>query len=209
MKRLCAATLWCGIVVFLGSAALAHAAEWRFPLGLSYIGGLDDVADLYKDNIDRSTAYTVSDTLTLPVGIAFQPYLEFEGGMGVGMGVGPAQVVLIRGKDGSPDYSFYNVPVSAELRYSFLPGGGISPYLRGGVLYHIADGDYLESSSVGFVARAGMELSRKGSRRWGIEVSVDTAELTFTRYSSSSGATRKSSEKIRPLGFSVSLFIVL
>jgi outer membrane protein W len=80
---------------------------------------------------------------------------------------------------GNDDADFFSVPVNTNLRYSFLPKKNISPYVRAGVSYNIASGDYVESSKVGFLGALGIEFSRKKAVGWGFEVGYDSSEIEF------------------------------
>ncbi|MBN1905672.1 MAG: outer membrane beta-barrel protein [Deltaproteobacteria bacterium] len=168
MKKKLVFFLFVFMVSNFGICALTYAGEWRFPVGLSYFSGLDDIGDILEDN--ETSGYTTADITVIPVGITFRPYYEFENGMGVGMDFGPTMLT-------TGDIDFFNFPINATFRYSFNHDGNTSPYLRAGVSYNIVSGDYKEGSNPGIFAAAGIELMRTKMIGFGIEVAYDSSEI--------------------------------
>jgi hypothetical protein len=204
---------YCGCIslFFLYAAVSAQAApEWRFPVGLSYVSGIQDVKDLYVENLERD-GYSVDEEYNVPVGIAFQPYLQMDNGLGYGLAIGPMSMVLTSVVD------FYNFPIGADVRYTFVNSSEVSPYVRGGLRYNIASGDYVESSSPGLFAAVGLEFLRKKPLSMGVELSYDSSQVEFKKYYRSylysdyyydyygivEGRT-----KIKPCGFMFSLYAI-
>lgn len=144
----------------------ATAGEWRIPFGLSYVGGASKFLDQVEDNLE-SEGYT-TDTFIWPVGLTVQPYYEFDFGLGAGFGVGP--LVMLAG-----DADATLLPVNACLRYAFMPKAKLTPYLRTGLSYIVASGDYIEGSSPGFVAAVGMEFLRHKRVGVGVEIGYDSS----------------------------------
>lgn len=181
-----------------------EAADWRFPVGLTYINGFGDVVDLYEDNLEAE-GYIVDTSLEFPVGISFQPYVQLDNGVRFGAGVGP--IAFIGG-----DASFYDIPINVNAGYIFFPSANISPYVRGGLMYHIAGGDYVEGTSPGLFGGIGVEFSRKKSVSFGVELSYDTSEIEFEKYSSDSyyywNSDKSGTEDIKPYGLMFSIFVV-
>ena len=141
------------IVVILFAISPAMAADWRFPLGLTYPSGLEDVVDIYDDNLEAE-GYSV-DWDRYPIGISFHPYVQFDSGFGIGGSVGPIMLIL-----SDEDADFFAVPVGLDARYTFIPGASISPYIRVGGRTHLASGDYVEGTTPGFFAAIGLEFLR-------------------------------------------------
>jgi len=127
--------------------------------------------DRYEKNI-VAEGYGVSSAEGPPIGLMFQPYYQFPSGLGVGVGLGPMMIVM-------GDRSFLDVPVSVDARYSFIPDGNISPYIRTGVKKHIVSGDYVNGSSVGVFGGAGVEFFRKKRVGMGIEFLIDKSNVEF------------------------------
>ncbi len=99
------------------------------------------------------------------------------------------------------DADFFNVPISIDGRFLFIADGAVSPYVRGGVSYNIASGDYVDSSSVGFLGGVGVEFLRDRAVGFGFEISYDTSEVDLDDWK---GGT----ESVQPRGFMVSVFAV-
>jgi hypothetical protein len=186
-------------LILLISSSYASATDWRFPFGLTYAGNFTKVVDLYKDNLEAE-GYDVDTKFVLPVGLTFQPYVEFDFGLGIGAGFGPIMFITT-----NQDKDFFNVPINMNLRYSFIPKGDISPYVRGGISYNIASGDYRDKSKPGPFGAVGVEFSRKKPVGFGFEVGYDASTITFDDLNSNSTDATKD---IKPIGFFASIFAI-
>jgi hypothetical protein len=239
--RFCRIMLGCFIVI-LSSASLAQAeVDWRFPVGLTYITGLNDIKDQYKDNI-RAEGYEVDELFNWPVGITFNPYVEFDYGLCIGGGIGPFSVIMInkmysgtRDIDSSYKTSdssrrdYFCIPVNLNVGYSFLPKASISPYIKAGIAYPVAWGDYIQGRSVGFLGAVGVEFMRKRMVGIGIEIAVDTSTVSvddiptpiYQAYpvvpptgaivdpgDTVSKLVKIETKDIKPIGTSLSIFVV-
>jgi hypothetical protein len=193
------------VVVLLFASGSSNAAEWRFPLGLTYVSGFKDVVDNYKNNL-RERGYTVTESFNLPVGFSFQPYVQFENGLGIGAGIGPFMFAMF---SGAGDYDFYAVPVNVNVRFTFLPKANISPYIRAGGSYHIAGGDFVKESKPGFLGGIGIEFFRTKRVGLGLEASYNSSEITFEKDKRVSGILNtKGEENIKPSSFMFSIFAI-
>ncbi|WP_455203171.1 hypothetical protein, partial [Kaarinaea lacus] len=67
------------ILLMTGFTQSTWAGQWRFPIAISYIGGINDVADLYDANITQESGVEV-DSFGIPIGLNFHPYYEFDSG---------------------------------------------------------------------------------------------------------------------------------
>ena len=161
------------VMVILFASTPAMAADWRFPLGLTYASGIEDVVDTYEDNLEEE-GYTVYDTDYWPVGISFHPYVEFDIGLGVGASIGPSMMIY-------GDTDFFAVPVGLDARYTFIPRASVSPYVRVGGRTHLASGDYVEGTTPGFFGAIGLEFLRDRSVSMGVEISTDKSEIELER----------------------------
>ncbi len=170
----------------------APAADWRFPLGFTYSNSFKDVVDLHEDNVG------VNSDWGWPVGLSFHPYVEFDNGVGFGIGIGPAQLISTSGTDGD----FFNLPVNANLRYTFIRKADISPYIRGGVTYNIASGDFVEKSKIGPFGAVGVEFARRRPVGFGLEIGYDASKIEFE------DKTNDSTKSIKPIGFMASIFVI-
>lgn len=148
--------------------------DWRFPVGLTYLGGMQDMADYAEDKLNGDT------DLFLPIGLSFAPYYEFAHGSRIGFDLGPGTIITVEKQygDGS-DTLFWGVPVGLSYGFTFIPRASVSPYARIGFKYYIAGGDWLDKSSPGLFAAAGVEFLRKKAIAVGFEVGYDNAEVEF------------------------------
>ena len=64
--------------------------------------------------------------------------------------------------------------VGASIGYNFAPNADVSPYVRAGVIHHIASGDYESSSNPGLLVAAGLDFQRLT-----IEVAFDDSDVEF------------------------------
>ncbi|MFA5073054.1 MAG: outer membrane beta-barrel protein [Nitrospirota bacterium] len=186
------------IVVLLLICNFAYAGQWRFPVGVAYSTGFYKMTNVVEDNL-HAMGYSVEKKSQWPVGLTFQPYYEFDNGLGIGGGFGP--FMYLKAESPSESYSLYAMPVNLSLRYAFLPSSNISPYIRSGISYHIAGGDFVKSKEVGFLVGIGTEFFRKKKVGFGFEFAVDTSSVNMTKY-------YNSDKKVRPSEFLISIFAV-
>lgn len=152
-------------------AGSVHAGEWDFGVGVSYVSGISDVADLYEENLEAETSSEV-DVIDIPIGAGFIARYQADSGLLFHVGIGPAFIIA-----GDADHT--EIPISATIGYSFIRDGDTSPYIRIGVVDHSVSGDYVESSDSGTLAAIGVEFGRKQGLNWGIELSADDSTVEF------------------------------
>lgn len=161
--------------ILIGSALLlispVKAGEWDYGVGVSYVSGISDVADVYEDNLNTGP-FTSVDVILIPIGPGFVSRYQADSGITVNLGVGP--VFLIAG-----DASHTEVSFSATVGYSFNKDGDTSPYIRVGAVAHSVNGDYVVSSDPGLLAATGVEFGRNQGLNWGIELSVDDSTVVL------------------------------
>jgi len=194
-------SLFLGIMFFISSSA--RSADWRFPLGLSYISGFGDISDIHEDNLKVEYGGVTKSSDPMPVALTFYPYIQFDNGCGAGVGIGPMMLII-------GDTDFFDLPIKLDFRYTIIPRANISPYVRVGGSYHLASGEYVEGSSPGIFGGVGVEFLRNQAVSIGLEISYDTAEIELEKMQGSSysyyyGYT---TEKIEPCGLMISLFAV-
>ena len=156
-------------VMFMTGSAMAGGMRW--PIGISYVSGFGDIFDLYEDNLQAEGYWTFSVD-PWPVGISFQPYYQWDGGLRLGGGIGP--IMMIMG-----DRDHFQMPLSVTAGYTFMPNGPVSPYVRGGLSYHVASGDYVDGSNMGFIGGVGVELlkNKRNTFALALEAVYDSAEV--------------------------------
>lgn len=192
-----ALVIMCLVVGMRGSAE----AEWRFPVGLTGVTGYGDVVDLYEENLEAA-GYTAEDSWNVPVGIAFNPYYEFGSGFRIGTGLGPMSYLMTAGA--SENVYFFNVPINANIGFTLFPKSSVAPYVRAGVMYHLAAGDYVDGTSPGLFGGVGIEFMRNRKVALGLEVAVDTSEIDFEKHYRNSN--RVTIESIKPYEVMISIF---
>ncbi|MEM9317327.1 MAG: hypothetical protein AAGA95_22195 [Pseudomonadota bacterium] len=172
----------------------AHANDWHFAVGGTYLSGFTDLTDTLEENLeDRGF---VVDSLVIPIGVSFQGYQEFDSGLGWGFSVGPAMGAF-------GDIDFFNLPVGLDARYSFGTEGS-RPYVRLGARYHLATGDDIDSGGVGPYAAVGYEFRKPNAAAgWGIEVAYDGAEIELESLRSETGMV-----ELRAADVMVSVFAI-
>ncbi len=184
-------------ILMLVCAGAVEAGEWRFPVGLTYISGIDDIVDQYEDNLEADGFITESAD-GLPFGVSIQPYYQMDSGLGVGFGFGPTMWI-------TGDVDFFNLPVNFCLRYAFMQNSNTSLYLRAGASHNLASGDYVEDANIGFVGAIGMEFMRKRAVGLGFEVGYDNSTIELEDRTT---ADPFDTEEFEPVGFMVSVFAV-
>ena len=152
--------------LLLAFVAPAQAKEWR--LGLSYASGVNDVPDLYEDNL-RLAGREAEVDLQFPVGLAASFLYDWTTEWRTDVGIGP--VFAIGG-----DVKHLEVPLSATIGYNFLPYSQYSPYVRGGFIHHFASGDQYDSSTPGLFLAVGVDFTH-----FALELATDQSEVEFDR----------------------------
>jgi hypothetical protein len=147
----------------------------------------------------QAEGYITSSTTAIPIGLQFQPYYQFDNGIGIGASLGPAMFIF-------GDRSFTNIPVGVDVRYMILPGTDTSPFVRVGVKKHLASGDYVKSSSVGAYGGVGVEFFRKSRVAMGLELIADSSSIEFDKKTKSSGRVVTSKEDIQPSKFLIGIY---
>ncbi len=199
----------------LGTATVSWGADegitFKFPVGFSYVNGAYDLNDKLKDSY-REGGYNVSDNFVLPVGLTFNPRVEFPFGLGIGVALGPTEFIAVERESYYYGYDYYHHPDDTELNY-VIPVGGyvqynlfrdrtVSPFVRVGVRYPITGGDNIKSSSVGFFGSGGVEFLRDKKVAFGIEAGYDTSEI---KVNANLGGPDK---KVTPIGFNIGIFVL-
>ncbi|MBA4369789.1 MAG: hypothetical protein C0403_19350, partial [Desulfobacterium sp.] len=119
-----------------------------------------------------------------------------------GTGLGPMSYLLTAGTDDNP--YFFSFPINANLGFTLFPNSSVAPYVRAGVMYHLASGDYVDGASPGVFGAVGIEFMRDRKVSLGIEVGYDASEIDFQKHYRNS--SRVTIEEIRPYEVMISLF---
>jgi len=150
------------------------AGEFKFPVGLTYTSGTQEIIDELKAN------YPVTDDYVWPIGISLNPYYELDMGLAFGVSVGPTSFLEVEESTGSGSNTEFNyiVPVGGFVRYTFLRTGKVSPYLRAGISYNLVGGDNIGTGDVGGVGAVGVEFWRTKTVGLGLEVGYSSSTVT-------------------------------
>lgn len=176
-----------------------NRTEFHFEAGFTYASGVEKVTDQMKTNFGFERDYIV------PVGLRLDAYAQTPSGFGYGGGVGPCEFFTV--KDHNHHYSHnddtntsYIIPVFADLRYYFPKDGYFAPYVRAGVAYPIAGGDYIGSGTPGPVVAVGTKVWEHRIVAIGIEVGYDASKVEVK------DGYLHQAEKVRPTEFTISVF---
>ncbi len=190
-------------MLMISMTATGQCADFRFPVGMVYASGVTQIVDKMKDN------YFLDDEYVWPVGLAFNPYMEFSNGLGIGVSVGPCIFMFIESRhyrDDDDSFS-YVIPVGLDLRYTFLKKSDITPYVRVGLRYPIAGGDYFQSGKIGAFGGIGVEFWRTKRISMGLELSYDDSKMEIKAGGPGSRPNTRVQE-VTPGGFMFGVFAV-
>ena len=165
MKTLVAAA----VAVLAFPVASARADDWTVGPGVAYVSNLNHVIDIYKADV-RAQGKTVNVDKALPVGISFDADYQMNTGLRIGAGLGPYFRL-------SGDVKHFELPISGSVGYLFLPEEQTSPYVKAGIVYHIASGDFYESSTPGLLIAGGLDFARRSKLSGTVQVSFDTSKV--------------------------------
>ena len=149
--------------------ANARADEWSVGPGIAWVSNINHVLDIYKANV-VAQGRTVDVDKAIPVGISFDADYLMNTGLRIGVGLGP--YFRLRG-----DVKHFELPINGTVGYSFLPEEQATPYVKGGVVQHIASGDFFESASPGLLVAGGFEFARRSKISGAVEVSFDASKI--------------------------------
>lgn len=188
-----AAMLIASMSMSMGMSA-AHAESWRFGVGVSYVTGIQDVADHYEDNLRRA-GFDADVNLRLPVGFGAMATYLWKSDVRADFGLGPMFSI-------SGDVHHFELPVSATVGYSFMSSSSVSPFVRAGLVYHYVDGDQYSGTSPGLIVAAGVDFTH-----FTVEVATDQSEVEFDALSCpASGACALTKEKLNTYDFIASFY---
>lgn len=191
------------LVCFLFITETSFAADWRFPINLTYANGMREVFDVHKESLENR-GYSVSEEFFLPVAVSFQPYVQLAGPLRVGGGIGPLMLVMIG------DYTYFGIPLNLNMGLTFAPQAAVSPYIRVGLAYHLAFGDFVESTTPGLFGAFGFEFMRTKKVGFGLEIGLDSSKskLEYFEKGSYGFRSQKGSKSVSPGGLLISAYVV-
>jgi len=177
----------------------ANNTEYHFEAGLAYASGVQNVVDQMKTNFGFESDNTWS------IGVRLSAYALTPGGFGYGAGVGPAEFFTV--KDYNHYYNHhddtntsYIIPVFADLRYYFPKDGYLAPYVRAGISYPIAGGDYIGGGTPGPLVALGTLVWEHRVVAIGVEAGYDGSKVEVK------DGYWHQAEKVRSTEFTFSVF---
>jgi hypothetical protein len=180
--------------------ANAQADDWTVGPGVAYVSNIEHVLDIYQEDV-KAQGKTVDVDKALPVGISFDADYQMDTGLRVGIGVGPYYRL-------SGDVKHFELPLSGTVGYLFLPDENVSPYIKGGIIYHVASGDFYESSTPGPLIAGGIDFARRSHLSGTVQVSFDASQIELDKLCAPGQANcTAGTEKFRSYETVVSFFI--
>ena len=167
-------------------------STFHFGVGLAYVNGIHDVSDKLEKNLGVSTNFV------WPVGVLIRPEWELSHNVAFSFVAGPATFISIeRSYSGASSYSNteydFNIPLGADVRYSFPASGKGRPYVRAGLRYNWAGADSFDSGSVGVAGAVGFAFKEASHYGWGAEIGYDTSTMKVMN------------DKVTPTGLSIAV----
>ena len=91
-------------------------------------------------------------------------------GLRIGAGVGPYFRL-------SGDVKHFELPISGTIGYMFIPAEQAAPYVKAGIVHHIASGDFYEKSTPGLLIAGGLDFARSSPLSGTVQLSFDTSKI--------------------------------
>lgn len=155
---------------------------WIFSAGYTYYSGFENIRSTYKKNAVASGAR--HDIVQWAFGFTFQVHQRISETLRIGASIGPLMTLL-------KDANHIQAPASVSAITTLFPNAVHSPFIRAGVSYHIAKGDYLRHSRPGLLGGLGITFFAQKPLHLTIEVAYDGAYVTIER------PTKSTPRKIR------------
>jgi hypothetical protein len=156
-------------LVFL-STRLALAAEWHNSFGIGVIDANDKVEDIYRNNLQFEGKNDTDFQATLDWGYFYQPYYLYDNGFAFGLGIATPTGIFA-------DEILVTFPVHIDIRYFLSLHSELSAYIRAGMRYNVAFGEYVEGSKPGAIAGIGLLFKWNENTKVGVEFTDDSSEI--------------------------------
>ena len=164
------------LVILLASLFLsAHsvsAAEWHNSFGIGFINVNDDLEDIHRSNIQAEGLDDSEFESALSWGYFYQPYYLYDNGFALGLGIAtPTGIVA--------EEFFFNIPLHADARFFIGLQSSVSGYVRAGIRYNMAFGEYVEGTDPGVIFGIGLLFDWNENTKVGIEFTDDSSEIEY------------------------------
>jgi len=158
------------IVLFLFFIQSTMAAEWHNSFGIAIIDANEDVEDIYRSNLVAEGKDTSDFQAAMDWGYFYQPYYLYDNGFANGLGVATPTGIIA-------EEILFTFPVHVDVRYFFNPQSSFSAYIRAGIRYNVAFGEYVEGSKPGAIAGIGLLFKWNELTKVGFEFTDDNSEI--------------------------------
>jgi len=171
-----------------------RAVETDHAFGVSYSTG---ASDLFQE---------IELDVEWPIGFSYRPHWNFESGLRIDLGIGPA--IVGWGRVSTPLFGIYDiyldVPVSTTVGYNFARERGVNPYLRGGLVVHFIDAEFSgDSTAAGVVGAGGLEWRNRRDLKVFTEVTYDSSDFDIN-----TGFGLPRTAKLRDVSMAIGLIAV-
>ncbi len=140
----------------------------EYSLGLNYLSGYSDLIDAYE-----RVGYEFD--FESPLGLNFAISSEYNSGLGWEANLGPAIAIF-------GDLSAFIMPIDLLATYEFAKDANISPFVKLGGSYILANGDFLGATTPGVKGAVGIAFNKNQKTEYGVQLSLNTAYVDFEYY---------------------------
>ena len=163
------------IFVMLLTAQSVYAGQWHQSFGVGIINVNDAVKELHRQNLQAEAKDDAGFRANLRWAYFYHPYYQYDNGFALGLGVASPAAIHTNEELAL----FVNIPTHVDVRYVFSVGEKFDLFLRAGMRYNLAFGDYVESSKPGAIAGLGFQVKISEKAKVGLEFVDDSSEIEF------------------------------
>lgn len=156
-------------MILLGTQA-ASAAEWHNSFGIGVIDVNDDLEDIHRSNLQAENIDDTDFETALNWGYFYQPYYLYDNGFAWGLGIATPTGIIA-------EEIFLNTPLHVDVRYFISAGAEFTAYIRAGIRYNVAIGEYVEGTNPGSILGVGLLFNWNEQTKIGIEYVDDNSEV--------------------------------
>lgn len=161
------------LIFLLGVILPIHttwAAEWHNSFGIGVIDVDDDMEDIHRSNLQAEALDDSDFEAALDWGYFYQPYFLYDNGFAYGLGIAtPTGIVA--------EEMFFNIPLHVDVRYFISPIPDFTAYIRAGIRYNLAFGEYVEGTDPGTIFGLGILFHWNPTTKIGLEFTDDNSEI--------------------------------
>ena len=148
----------------------AFAAEWHNSFGIGVIDANNDAEKIYRRNLQLEGKDDADFQAALGWGYFYQPYYLYKNGFAFGFGVASPTGIFA-------EEILVTFPVHVDVRYFISPQSKFNVYVRAGLRYNVAFGEYVEGSQPGAIAGVGLLFHWNEMTQVGFEFTDDASEI--------------------------------